>query len=1051
MGTEGVGDASVDLQGIDGNDIALHTHNIQGMRSFNQIANYIENNIIGYFNNQSPPDTNASDRVVIDLISNIAQNNPELAAIIYHAADETTQLTVLNHNQSGNRKLKLGNTEKSISDNVFKQIAKASNGAMQYANDYYQNTPQGTSSRNNAPQSDASNRRNDDAPTEEPALSLSGETLAYLPKDISAADLDEILIIDLKTGDEVDPKDFDMSDPDEAKEYREILDRSVTIYTDGSDGLTDSKGSSAIVDAIVQYVTSPYTNKISEDGLEEILDELTPEMASEIFFQAQKEILNSNNPADKVKLNNFKNKSNSNGLDRVIADLYNDNYMGGNMGEPGLFLLDIFKNDPSLKLNGINVDKISTMLSEQLTAFLDADEEDRDPKYLNFIQKSLEQLSGANPDNIIEGHLSTLLQQVLSKTKGDEEAIKEILADMSHQADIETFQTVSLNTGHEFTSHFGEYTYTDDRGNRKTFDSTLSGNFNQFKTDIIGLITGTHSSLKEYQNDTPTKAVIASQAADMLVALSPEQQQAIIEELSSDPQHINYIQNLATLSGDTGTNLIELSKKLEKQEHLTDLKSAVSPEGKASIFADIITTFSNPNDPIEMQAIIDSLVTGDSFLGFSAEDFTLFMASLETDLQEAGIANPQSVLDIMGVALSSIEFEASNGSVFYANQVLGIDNLYMQQLLDSDAGLEIGEAKQLFDSLTPANMDDPALFSELLADNQSFNTAAEYDNFMQSIGSILEVLSEKSGSKWDALKTNLTTLLLTNKPDFTFEPAPMLNSDTDDDEHGSYLAYLTKSADNKIQEYIENDVIDAVVIANDSNFSGHIIVNLGEESSKYIEIINENLRIRGDTAASEMFNTNLNSVIDISDNPNVSSARTLEAAKRNYNLKLESYGGIITSENFKSLAAELTAVIKHGGIKEAGQLIGLNDLSSVGTSNQYAQLGYAIANYVTNDPSVTDKQKTFTDLIAAVARADSGGLARGQHTARDSFFRQVGYSMLTLEGVGLLDTDTLRDNDKNKKETSVNYWSNHGHKNDTKDALTRPMWGSTTGVHDWLL
>jgi hypothetical protein len=523
---------------IDPKDTQAHFQNIHKLNSFSDIVNYIQQNIINALNGQ--PETHS---IIISLIDNIGQNNPQLASLIYHAADENLRLTVLNPKETGNRRLKVENFEKPLPDHIFKEIALASQGVSGYQSSYFNNNapfnnqpstnvlqppvpqPQEQPYPQQAPvlQADPQPQAQPQPQPQEylevepeqpeqpqivnPALSLPQGILDYLPKDFDINNLDKTLIIDITTGDEVNPEEFDLTDPNQVVKYEAILKNSVTIYTDGRDGLINQQGTVVTADALVDYITSPYSNDISPEGLEDILDKLTIKQGSDILLLAQDEIYNSDNPADKIKLNNFLTTPSNGKLDKKIKELLTYNVNGGNSGSPNVFLNDVFKNDPTFRLNSFNIDKIASKLSDQLETYLKLKHEDRDPKYLNFITQAIETLSTSHSENVDKGLIATLLQKTLDKVDGSkQEEAKEILSDLSHKAGVTTFSATSLSTGQSLISQFGENIYTDASGKEIVFDATTppsDAHFKSFQNDIIALITGDpkHTSCLLYTSD----------------------------------------------------------------------------------------------------------------------------------------------------------------------------------------------------------------------------------------------------------------------------------------------------------------------------------------------------------------------------------------------------------------------------------------------------------------------------------------------------------------------------------------------------------------------
>jgi hypothetical protein len=473
------------------------------------------------------------------------------------------------------------------------------------------------------------------------------------------------------------------------------------------------------------------------------------------------------------------------------------NYIGGNNGDPNLFLTDIFKNDPIKKLNSVNIEEISSVLSEQLNDYLSHPEEERDEKALNFIKQSIGTLATLNPDNVPTGKMNDLLQSIASKAKGgNDDEVKEILSSLSLNAGVETFKTATTQTGQELTSHFGEFTYTDN-GKTTTFsDNITDPGFSSFVTDIGKLMQGTHPTLAEYKDDPNVKGVVASQAANMVFSLSDSQQQAVIEKLSKSPDFkADDLLHLMKLSGDNTSNLAVIINKINVNQHIDDMKNTgkLGVDGKANIFAEIIEGFTDPNNIGEMQALVDMIVKGKTtgkntdFLGIKTEDdFLAFKAGLSQALIDAQIADPQPIIDNLtkSLGLKGIKF-----GEYYAD-TLNEDGEYYNEKID--AGFKTPEdADKFLDSLTDAQKADPALFTAMMAEKE-FNTEEEYENFMQSMNCIMESLSDKTQLDFNVVKTNFMDALLANKPNFNYDDAPTL-SDPGSATGNSFLAYLTSN------------------------------------------------------------------------------------------------------------------------------------------------------------------------------------------------------------------------------------------------------------------
>jgi|GEM_PF-6020987 len=92
--------------------ISEHTNAIQQFSNFNDVSNYIQNNIL-------TSSLNEAKHTITNLIKQASQQNPKLAAVIYHAADEHVRLTVINRDQEGNRRLELESLEVRISDEAY--------------------------------------------------------------------------------------------------------------------------------------------------------------------------------------------------------------------------------------------------------------------------------------------------------------------------------------------------------------------------------------------------------------------------------------------------------------------------------------------------------------------------------------------------------------------------------------------------------------------------------------------------------------------------------------------------------------------------------------------------------------------------------------------------------------------------------------------------------------------------------------------------------------------------------------------------------------------
>jgi|GEM_PF-6992160 len=840
------------------------------------------------------------------------------------------------------------------------------------------------SSNNNATRrqsSSATNNTRSSGPSVQPqetapVYELSDAIKSLLSEDKELKDLDKTKIIDLKTGKEVKMSDFDLDDPEEAAEYQEVMERSVTLYTDGRDeGLTSINDASFLAEALAEYIANPYTHSISEDGLEDSLDNLSFKLRADILAQAQNIIYSSNDPSDKIKLNNFQNDNNLSrkGLDKIIHELYNHNYEGGNTGSPNVFLNDIFKNDPAFKLNSININQISDQLASQLEKYLDEKKEDRDPKYLNFIQQTISQLAATDPDNEAQGHIARLLQETLGKVTGnDDNVVKEILSNLSHQAGVETYKAVSVSTGQQLIGQFGEYTYFDDNGRGKSFSSDENLP-NDLKTDIIGLITGDHPSLSEYTDDAAGRAVIASQAADLLVALSPEHQTEIINALYESDNSINILQNFSNTAGDDATNLNDILNKLESIKVSETIQNAETAQAKATIFVEGIKTLENPSDPIQIQQLIDKLVDGEEFLNLSAEDAVIFFTELELELTENNISNPTAIIENITEALSShnVQFRSTaTDEEFFTSQLTDIDNLFLDQLLDKEKNFSTDQAESFLNSLSDEEKLDPELFAEFLEDGRNFNTESEYDNFKASLGNILKELETKDSDEWDILKENLTDLLLTSEPELLFES----NDATDIlDEDMSYLAHLL-SDDGDI---ISNGALDIIEIVQNEEFLEYLAEKepANADSFPITDQIKDALQSSNETeylAAFVVFNNNLEKYQNIHDD-STSSATSAEQADANFILLLNNIEPTTDDTDPKvkaRLLSEIEVMARYGDVNLVLQNIrrlegaGVLPDRAVDNNNQLSQeLKNFIQNITKSILESTNDKQTATDAI----------------------------------------------------------------------------------------
>jgi hypothetical protein len=998
---------NVDVTQIDGGDIPSHTSAIKEFTSQKDIQNYIDKNIIQFFKSQSPPNLSAIDRTINDLIISLAEDNEKLAAVVYHAVDTmpNNNLIIQDTDLTGKRKIVFGSSTKAISDSFFNEIATASQDVAAYTNNYFNTSPTTDTSKTDTSTTDTSTtdtsttdtsktdtsttdtstkdtQKKDTSTkdTQKKDTAFSEEILAFLPDDTTLEDLDETLMIDIKTGKKINPTDYDQDKPEEVAKLKKIMENAITIKTNGHhEGLADGDNAQKITDALVKYITRPYEQNVSEDGLQDIMDNLSLEMSGHIFKNVQDTILKSSNPADIKKLTNFKSKINDNGLDGIIAEVYNYNYLGGNTSDPSLFLMDIFKNDPSKKLNTINIDQIATVLSAQLDDFLSDTNEPPDKKPLDFISQALNMLSAGSPDNLTNGHIETLLQKIASKTsKGKPDDVKDILSDLAINSGIDTIKTVSIQTGHTLMSNFGEFTYTNDTGTSTTFssDDTTSGGFNTFTNDMIQLIQGGGTLVKE-PNDEATKAVIASQTADMIMALSPTQQKAIIQKFIDSGIDSNILEHFIPLASDTSTNLSKIIEQIKLQENIDDLNSATSVQAKADIFSDIINAFKDPKSSIEMDNLIHGLMQNQttepkSFLGLNVTELSQFNALLTQKLQENGgttntSTTPETIIGNIKTALSkeAITFKDSDNKTVYAEDVLvnGSD-IYLDTIKN---GMDLNNAKLLLNSLTPAEKSDPSFFTNILSNKNSFNSETEFTNFITSIQNILTALSEKTDPEFNVLKTSLTNALLTNKPTFNGFECPADFKIGDDPENkktdGSFLAFLTR---NGSAVGITDDALNALdlkaIIAN-TDYVNHIVTNLNDvDSETWINTIKTGLG--ADTSSISTFNTNITNCNTIAKKEKAikngeSSAETYEEALANFKaLDITT----ITAENFDQFEKELLAMMKFKILlskdKKPNEIY--NEAYNKTPDETYN--GIYNKNNISNQSQVNNIGKIFTDL-----------------------------------------------------------------------------------------
>ncbi len=1010
---------NVDVSQTDGGDITSHIEAIKGFTSQKDIQDYIDKNIIQFFKSQSPPNLPAIDRTINDLIVSLAGNNEKLAAVVYHAADTmpNNNLVIQDTDLAGKRKIVFGSSVKAISDSFFNEIAAASNDIATYTNNYFNTTPTDSSPTDSTTTDSTTTdtattdtaktdtAKTDTAKTDTPESPFSEEILAFLPDDTTLEDLDETLIIDIKTGKEIDPRDYDENDPEEVAELEKIMETAITIKTDGHhEGLADDDNSKKIADALVKYITRPYEGGVSEDGLQDILDNLSLEMSGHIFNTVQNTILNSNNPADIIKFTNFKNKMNDNGLDGIIAEVYNYNYLGGNTSDPSLFLMDIFKNDPSKKLNTVNIEQIATVLSAQLNDFLSDTNEPPDKKPLDFISQALGVLSTSNPENLAGGHIEALLQKISSKTNGNPEEVKNIISDLALNSGIDTLKTATIQTGQTLISNFGEFTYTNDKGTSSTFsfdDVTDTGGFKTFSDDIIQLIQG-GGTLVTPPADEPTKAVIASQAADMIMALSPAQQQTIIQKfISATPQiEINLLEHFIPLAGDASTNLSSIVDQIKLQENIADLSEEdLTVELKADIFADIISEFKDPTSSVEMDNLIHGLMQDQTdpknFLGLTRDELSVFNALLRTKLQENGITTTtpptdtttttttptttpdtstiDTIIKNLGTSLSkeSITFTDGDKTV-YAEDVLTNGSDTYVDTFKTGEGMSIENARLFLDSLTPEQKSDPNYFVTILNDNNSFATPEEFDAFIRSIRNILTALSEKTGTEFDSLKTNLTNALLINKPDvdnLDFNNHAHLKIGDDDKRttEGSYLAFVTLAdykGDDAITENLAGVMngLDLKAIAADAEYANHIVKNLDE--TKYKGIIDKiTTELGADTTSIATFNTNITTAKTAANKDEAAAAGISTA--QNYDEALANFkalGDTITAENFDQFEKELLTLMKFSNLLSSSNTSDRNSDAQINSTKKIlTDIGIKINS---KDDDASPKQAALLELFA---------------------------------------------------------------------------------------
>lgn len=994
---------NVDVSQTDGGDIASHIEAIKGFTSQKEIQDYINKNIIQFFKSQSPPNLSAIDRTINDLIVSLAGDDEKLAAVVYHAADAmpNNNLTIENTDLEGKRKIVLGSSVKAISDSFYDEILIASQDIQAYTNNYFNTSPSDSSTsdssnsdRSTSDSSNSDSSTSDSSTKDTSKFSFSDEIISFLPDDTTLDDLNETLIIDTKTGKEIDPRDYNKNDPKEVAELEKIMETAVTIQTDGHhEGLADDDNSKKIADALVQYITRPYEGSVSEDGLHDILDNLSLEMSGYIFKNVQDTILSSANPADIIKLTNFKNKINDNGLDGIIAEVYNYNYLGGNTNDPSLFLTDIFKNDPSQKLNTVNIEQISTVLSEQLNDFLSDTNDPPDKKPLDFISQALSALSTSNPENLASGNIEELLKKIADKTKrGKPQEVKDILSDLATNSGIDTVKTATTQTGQTLISNFGEFTYTNDKGKSTTFSSDdISGSgFNQFTNDIIQLIQG-GGTLVTPPADEPTKAVLASQAADMITALSPAQQQVIIQKLINANIDTNLLEHFIPLASDISTNLSNIVQQIDLADDIKDLNAATTVEAKASTFADIISTFDDPTSSTELDNLIHALMQNQttepkSFLGLDVNELAKFNSLLREELQNKGIGTTttdssstdtsttiDTIIKNLGISLSkeSITFD-SNGKKVYAETVLenGADT-YLDTL-KTGTGLSVDNAKLFLDSLTPEQKSDPNYFVNILKDNDSFATIDEFEKFITSIHNILAALAEKNDPEFDTLKTNITNALLNSKPkvdnlDFTNKDNLKIGNYGIGTTDGSYLAFLSL-ADNNWKDGVKDDfsnvvnALDLKVITANTDYVNHIVQNLDEETSQGI-IDKIKTGLSNDATSLATFNTNItNAKTDKKKAENlsqgISTAQTYDEALANF----KALGDTITAENFDQFQKELVALMKFSNLLSVSNTGNGNSSDQKTITKKILEDIGITANTKDNDAS--SKQAALLELFA---------------------------------------------------------------------------------------
>lgn len=936
----------VNLSPVMGNDIAGHIGNIKQLRSPNDIANYVDQHIKQYFLNTTPPSPSEGDQVIVNLINTLSKENSQLAAITYHAIDQNDNLKVLNTDVPRQRQISLRRTTIGISDNFFQQLALASKDPVRYANAYFGSSappfsngtvpvPPTPGNLHNTVPTDSSVTSTKTTKTEEPnpVDSLSEEIINYLPVDF---DLDKLKpeTIDIRTGKELREKDFDLDTERGRKRYEEAKERSITIYTGRNEGVADEANQAKIANALIDYIKNPYSNNISEDGLEEILEGLTMEFAADIMLYVEEELQNSDNPQHIRNLHKLEGKTK--GLDGVIAELYEHNLNGGNNGDPTSFLNKTFPNDSEYRLNGKNIVEISDELTEQLEAFLDADEDERDGIELIFIRDTLKALYEGHSDNMDKGHIETLLQTIAEKTNGDDKEIRAILSDITTDAGISTQETVTSQTGYTLTLHFGEYTFMDDEGKEFTFsnDEITGSEFNKVKDYIEKVFLGTHSSVKDL--DLETQAVISEEAADMFNFLSKKQQDELIKEFKDsdsdiDPEHLR---NLSFLADNSESQLLEIANKMEESQGIEDLqKEGLSITDKAKNFSKLVLNFDSKTDFSEMSYPVESLVDNGGFLRLTTDlEILEFRDELITELQDKGVS--ESEIDTINenlaraLSLQKITFKstADGSDVTPSKILLEMNGNYYLNIIEDDGTLTNALAIDFLENLSDEDLADPELFDSLL--EKSF-TDDEFKRLEDSLIQILTALDEQPrDNKWNTLRSNLTDALLEFEHDEELIIQHLLTNEKDGKlslvgfgEDPPTYEILLDNLD--VNSFAENDeFIDFII--NDLSGSENIY-NISDvlenkntnQAAAFINYILNESAYR-DSATSEALETKIEEKllektegIEIKDLA-VDETATADEAETAYDQILAVSDGEVTSENIDELSDALAAMLKGG-------------------------------------------------------------------------------------------------------------------------------------------